>query len=85
MPVKNGFKKGELILNRAGFPAFVYENQVSKGYISIFAFGYEAEHGSEYPEQAIRISKERFFAECGDLGHSKEFVLEKAKQFKVSL
>jgi hypothetical protein len=86
MPVKNGFQKGELIYNRAGFPAFVYERQMAKGYISIYAFGYEDEHGSEYPEQARRIKdKEEFFNACKGFGFEKDYVIQKAKEFKVAL
>lgn len=77
------FHKGELILTECGFPAFVYENQIAKGYISIYAFGLEAEHGSEYPEKAVRINKELFYLKCANYGYTKDFVDQKAKDFKV--
>jgi len=86
MPVKNGFKKGELIITGAGFPAFVYERQISTGYISIYAFGWEDEHGSDYPEKVQRIEdKETFFNLCKDFGYEKDYVIQKAKEFKVIL
>ena len=86
MPVKNGFLKGELIYTGAGFPAFVYERQMSTGYISIYAFGYEDEHGSEYPDKAKRIKdKEEFFNSCASFGFDRDYVIKKAKEFKVVL
>lgn len=86
MPVKNGFNKGDLVITEMGFPAFVYERQMAKGYISIFAFGWEAEHGSEYPEKARKVvDKEEWFKLCESNGHSRDFVLETAKKFKVNI
>lgn len=82
------FHKGDLILTESGmgFPAFVYESQRSKDYISIYAFGLADEHGSEYPEKAYKIEdKEVFFTQCEKWGYKKDYVIEKAKQFKVAL
>lgn len=79
------FHKGDLILTECGFPAFVYENQVSKGYISIYAFGIEDEHGSEYPEKATKIDKTTFLNQCLYRGYKEEYIMEKANQFKVAL
>lgn len=81
------FKKGDLIIteNGTGFPAVVYENQKSKDYISIYAFGWCAEHGSEYPERAVKVeNKQEWFALCKSEGHTKEAVLKIFKLFKIA-
>ena len=78
------FKKGDLIITKMGFPAVVYENQKTKDYISVYAFGWFAEHGSEYPEDATKMKNvKEWFALCEKEGHSKEEVLEVFKQFKI--
>ena len=81
------FKKGDLIItnNGIGFPAVVYENQTSKDYVSIYAFGWFAEHGSEYPEKIVRMeNKDEWFELCKKEGHTKEEVLEVFKQFTIN-
>jgi hypothetical protein len=77
------FHKGDFILTEVGFPSFVYENQISKGYISIYAFGIADEHRSEYPEKATKINKEEFFRMCSRFGYQKEYIIEKMKEFKM--
>ena len=79
------FHKGEFILTERGFPSFVYENQISKGYISIYAFGIKDEHGSEYPEKAVRINEEQFFSFCREHGYTRNYVEQKMKEFKIKV
>ena len=79
------FKKGDLILTDLGFPAFVWENQTSKDYISVYAFGIYDEHGSERPWLAKKVNTEKWFKLCQIRGYSRDYVITKAKGFKVNI
>ena len=80
------FHKGDLIYTECGFPSFLYESQTAKEYISIYCFGEFDEWGSEYTEKAVRENdKERWFQACASRGYARDYVIQKAKEFKVEL
>jgi hypothetical protein len=79
------FHKGDLVLTEFGFPAFVYESQRAKDYISIYAFGMCDEWGSEVPEKATRIDRDFFFTACSNRGYKEDYVNQKLKEFKVKI
>ena len=78
------FHKGDLIFTELGFPAFLYQSQMMKDIIDIYAFGLFDEHGSEYVDKAVKATSiSNWLSACERYGYKKEYVLEKMKLFKI--
>lgn len=75
-----------MLYTECGFPAFVYEGQTMKDIISIYAFGFFDEHGSEYVEKASKTkNRGAWLASCLTNGYSEDYVRKTAKRFGVEI
>lgn len=76
-----GMARDELL---SYIPAFVYESQTQKDIIAIYCFGLFDEWSSAYLEQTFKTeSPQEWLKECENQGYSKNYVLQKMKDFKV--